>query len=91
MRYNIAMNDGAKSHVCELDARGLICPLPVLRARKALMALAPGGLLRVHCTDPAAAMDIPAFCRSGGHVLIETVRAEGGQGPELSFLIRRKD
>ena len=73
----------------ELDLRGLICPLPVLRARKALMAMEPGQLLRISCTDPAAASDFPAFCRSAAHELIETGRENGVQGLELWFLIRR--
>ncbi len=91
VRYSSAMEDSAKSHVSELDARGLICPLPVLRARKALMVLGPGELLRVYCTDPAAASDFPAFCQTSNHTLVETVRGEGEQGPEIAFLIRRHE
>ena len=54
----------------ELDARGLLCPLPVLKARKRLMALAPGQVLRVVADDPAAQIDIPHFCSEQGHELI---------------------
>lgn len=54
----------------ELDARGLLCPLPVLKARKRLMALAPGGVLRVVADDPAALVDVPHFCAEQGHALL---------------------
>jgi tRNA 2-thiouridine synthesizing protein A len=54
----------------ELDARGLLCPLPVLKARKRLQALAPGDDLRVLADDPAAVIDIPHFCAEAGHSLI---------------------
>jgi tRNA 2-thiouridine synthesizing protein A len=51
-----------------LDARGLKCPLPVLRARKALGNVAPGGTLSVLTTDPAAPKDFASFCEQSGHV-----------------------
>ena len=54
----------------ELDARGLLCPLPVLKARKRLAALAPGAVLRVLADDPAALVDIPHFCAETGHALV---------------------
>ena len=50
-----------------LDATGLRCPLPVLRARKALRDVAPGGTLEVRATDTAAPADFEAFCREAGH------------------------
>lgn len=53
----------------EVDARGLLCPLPVLRLRKRLMAVEPGQVLRLIATDPAAVIDVPHFCSEGGHVL----------------------
>ncbi|QPH56106.1 sulfurtransferase TusA family protein [Pontivivens ytuae] len=53
----------------ELDATGLLCPLPVLKARKRLQALAPGETLSVRTDDPAAVVDIPHFCTEQGHVL----------------------
>ena len=68
-----------------LDARGLKCPLPVLRARKALAGLAPRALLVVECTDPMAAIDIPHFITQNGHSL-EAQSAEAGV---LVFRIRR--
>lgn len=58
----------------ELDARGLLCPLPVLKARKRLLALPKGTVLRVLADDPAAIVDIPHFCAEAGHVLVETAQ-----------------
>ena len=53
-----------------LDAKGLNCPLPILRAKKALKELPPGGTLEIHATDPGAVKDFEAFCRSTGHDLL---------------------
>lgn len=53
-----------------LDATGLRCPLPVLRARKALKGMSDGGLLEVLATDTAAPPDFEAFCRETGHTLV---------------------
>ena len=50
-----------------LDARRLLCPLPVIRTQSAVDGLAPGDELEVHCTDPGALKDIPAWCRINGH------------------------
>ena len=69
----------------ELDATGLKCPMPVLRARRALKPLAPGERLLVRADDPASAKDFPAFCETTGHVLEDTAEAGG----EFSFLIRK--
>ena len=69
----------------ELDAEGLICPLPVLRTRKRLLAMAPGALLRVRTTDPAARIDMPVFCAQTGHALI----SETQDGAAWIFTIRR--
>tara|TARA_R110002124_G_scaffold286409_1_gene467253 strand:- start:232 stop:456 length:225 start_codon:yes stop_codon:yes gene_type:complete len=55
----------------ELDATGLLCPLPVLKARKRLTALTPGERLRMRADDPAAVIDVPHFCTQAGHTLIE--------------------
>ncbi|MGB0844799.1 MAG: sulfurtransferase TusA family protein [Alphaproteobacteria bacterium] len=59
----------ATKHTAELDARGLKCPLPVLRARRAMKPLATGDVLLMLATDLAAAQDVPAFCETTGHVL----------------------
>ena len=68
-----------------LDAKGLKCPLPVLRARKAMQGVAPGGLLRVEATDPGADQDFVHFCSAAGHQLVESRR----DGDVLHFLIRK--
>ncbi len=68
-----------------VDARGLICPLPVLRARKALTQVAPGGRIELRATDPAAAKDVRAFCAETGHALESADEADG----LLTFVIRR--
>lgn len=56
---------------CRLDARGLLCPLPVLRTNKALRALQPGESLAVLVTDPAAPADLKRFCETTGHVFVD--------------------
>jgi tRNA 2-thiouridine synthesizing protein A len=68
-----------------LDATGLICPLPVLRTRKALAGVPAGGLLEVRATDPAAVKDMAAFCEATGHVLVESSAADG----VYRFLLRK--
>ena len=55
-----------------LDATGLLCPLPVLKARKRLLAMQPGAVLRLLATDPMAVIDVPNFCREAGHALISS-------------------
>lgn len=67
------------------DLRGLNCPLPVLKARKRLGAMAPGGRLWLETTDPLAVLDIPAFCTEAGHRLVESNAVEGGH----RFLVER--
>ncbi len=63
----------------ELDAKGLLCPLPVLKARKRLQALASGQVLRVLADDPAAIIDMPHFCNEAGHTLVSTQDVPEGQ------------
>jgi tRNA 2-thiouridine synthesizing protein A len=70
----------------EVDCEGLLCPLPVLKARKRLMRLAPGTVLCVRATDPMAAVDLPHFCTQSGHSLLE-IRSEGATS---LYLIRAK-
>lgn len=55
----------------ELDAIGLLCPLPVLKARKRLQPLAMGETLEMRADDPAAIVDVPHFCAEAGHELVE--------------------
>ena len=59
-----------------IDLRGLKCPLPALRTRRALASTASGDVLIVQCTDPLAAIDIPALLRETGDALEETRREE---------------
>ncbi|WP_206019235.1 sulfurtransferase TusA family protein [Roseovarius spongiae] len=58
-----------------LDATGLICPLPVLKLRKRLRALAPGDTIEMRADDPAAVIDVPHFCAEAGHELVSHSRA----------------
>jgi tRNA 2-thiouridine synthesizing protein A len=56
----------------DIDARGLLCPLPVLKAAKRLREMAPGEVLRLQADDPAAVVDVPHYCRESGNVLSHT-------------------
>ena len=68
-----------------LDATGLICPLPVLKARKRLRALSAGDHLKVLADDPAAIIDIPHFCAEAGHALVKQVE----DGSQQIYVIRK--
>jgi tRNA 2-thiouridine synthesizing protein A len=61
----------------ELDCTGLLCPLPVYRTRQAMRRLAPGGVLRVACTDPGSLADVPAFAREQGYTLLGVTERSG--------------
>ena len=67
-----------------LDARRLLCPLPVIRTQERLKGLEPGDTLEVTCTDPGALHDIPAWCRLNGHRVTGTT---GGADYELAITI----
>ncbi|TCT23889.1 sulfurtransferase TusA family protein [Thiobaca trueperi] len=69
----------------ELDASGLNCPLPILRAKKTLNAMAGGQLLHVIATDPGSVRDFDAFAKQTGNELIES-REDGGK---FHFMIRK--
>lgn len=60
-----------KDAITKLDLRGLKCPLPVLKARKAMRSLVAGELIELATTDPLAVIDIPAFCNEHGHRLVK--------------------
>ena len=62
----------------EIDTRGLNCPLPILKAKKALADMHSGELLRVVSTDPGSTRDFQAFARQTGHALVEQT-ADGGE------------
>ena len=70
----------------ELDTRGLNCPLPILKAKKALADLASGDLLRVVSTDPGSVRDFQAFARQTGNELVEQETA----GADFIHLIKRR-
>jgi tRNA 2-thiouridine synthesizing protein A len=68
-----------------LDVKGLNCPLPILKTRKALRAMAAGGTIEVLTTDPASTIDFPAFCEQTGNQLLEQSEVKG----TFRFVIRR--
>jgi tRNA 2-thiouridine synthesizing protein A len=67
----------------QLDARRLLCPMPVIRVQDRVKGLATGDRLRVFCTDPGALADVPAWCRVHGHRVIDSHEADG----EVEILI----
>ena len=69
----------------EIDARGLLCPLPVLKLAKRMKSLAPGGQARLLADDPAAVVDVPHYCSESGHELVEV--CEGGS--HQAYLVRK--
>lgn len=79
--YITDMSDNSNT----LDARGLLCPLPVLKARKRLKSLGTGAELTIVADDPAAIIDIPHFCRESGHALVSQGDSDGVQ----TYVIRK--
>ena len=69
-----------------IDCEGLLCPLPVLKARKALEGMAPGQTLRLTATDRMAAIDLPHFCAQAGHDFLDAREAGG----VTTYRIRRR-
>lgn len=69
----------------ELDARGLNCPLPILRAKKAITELAAGDVLKIIATDPGSVKDIEAFCRQTGNELLQSTQ----DGSSYTFHVRK--
>lgn len=70
----------------ELDARGLNCPLPILRTKKSLTDMPPGDVLKVVATDPGSVKDFQAFSKQTGHALLSAVESKG----EFSFFLRKR-
>jgi tRNA 2-thiouridine synthesizing protein A len=70
----------------ELDARGLNCPLPILRCKKALAEVTSGQVLKVMATDPGSVKDFQAFCKQTGHELLSMQEI----GKEFHFHIRKR-
>jgi tRNA 2-thiouridine synthesizing protein A len=69
-----------------LDVTGLKCPMPLLKAKKALNEMPPGGLLKVLATDPGSERDFETFSRQSGHALLESAR----DGDIFGYLLRKK-
>jgi tRNA 2-thiouridine synthesizing protein A len=61
----------------QLDAKGLICPLPVLKARRAMKALAEGDVLEIEATDPGSVKDFDHFCETTGYKLLSSSETDG--------------
>ena len=70
----------------EVDARGMNCPLPILKAKKALADMASGEVLKVLATDPGSVRDFQAFARQTGNELVE----QGSSGGEFTHYLRRR-
>jgi len=70
----------------ELDARGLNCPLPILRAKKALAEVGSGQVLKILSTDPGSVKDFAAFAKQTGNELLSTAEAGG----EFTFFMKKK-
>ena len=73
--------------ITTLDATGLLCPLPVLKARRSLRSVPAGGLLEVLATDPGATKDFQHFCQTTGCELVESGEQPGGV---LRFLLKKR-
>ncbi len=69
----------------ELDARGLSCPLPILRAKKAINALEASQTLKIIATDPGSVKDFEAFCKQTGNELLSSE----SEGDEFTFFIKK--
>lgn len=70
----------------ELDVKGLNCPLPILRAKKALADMASGQTLRIVATDPGSVKDFAAFCKQTGNPLVSSTETPS----EFTFLIAKR-
>ena len=69
--------NGEEAAARVLDLRGLRCPLPVMKAQKAMRSMETGERIWLETTDPLAAIDIPNFCQTDGHACLETESVEG--------------
>ncbi|HFJ9472159.1 sulfurtransferase TusA family protein [Bacillus paranthracis] len=68
-----------------LDVKGLACPMPIVKTKKAMEALQSGEVLEVHTTDKGAIKDIPAWSQTGGHEVLKHTEEDG----ELKFWIKK--
>ena len=74
----------------ELDARGLTCPLPILKAKKALSGMQSGEVLKVLATDPGSVRDFQAFARQTGNDLVDQQTLQNDGKDEFVHLLRRR-
>lgn len=74
----------------EVDARGLRCPLPILRAKKALADLQSGEVLKVLATDPGSQRDFAAFAKQTGNQIVDSSVDTSGEEKVFTFLMRRR-
>ena len=74
------------NHDKEIDTRGLNCPLPILRAKKALTELTSGQILKITATDPGSVRDFAAFAKQTGHALLES----GEANKEFFYFLKKK-
>ena len=80
------MNTATNTHDFELDARGLKCPLPILRTKKAINGMSPGQVLKVVATDPGSIKDMQAFATQTGNPLLSTAE----DGKDYVFFLKKK-
>ena len=73
-------------HDKEIDTRGLNCPLPILRAKKALTDVPSGQVLKIVATDPGSVKDFETFSKQTGHTLLSHAEANG----EFTFFMRKR-
>jgi tRNA 2-thiouridine synthesizing protein A len=83
---DLTLDNDVMEYQKELDARGLNCPLPILKAKKALAEMATGEVLRIVATDSGSVRDFQAFAKQTGNALL----AHSQNGLEFTFLMRRK-
>ena len=83
---NPVMSQSATVADADLDCKGLLCPLPVYKASRAMARLEPGQVLRVECTDPGSLADFPALARQRGWTLVSA----GDRGGVQTFLLRKE-
>jgi len=85
-QFRVTKTKGSNMITQTLDTKGLNCPLPILKAKKAITKLEGGDTLEVLSTDPGAVQDFEAFSRATGHELVEWNQADG----VLRFLLKKK-
>ena len=85
IRAAMTENVDPDAAIVEVDARGLQCPLPLLKAKQAINKLTSGALLRVRSTDAGSVRDFAVFARQTGHALLESSSADGA----FTFLLRK--